>query len=111
MTCSFSMTKAPLLLAAGFLASTLPAAPASRPNILLIVADDHGTDALGCYGNPVVKTPNLDALAADGTRFTQAFCTTASCSPSRSVILTGLQNHHNGMYGLEHQLHHFQSFD
>lgn len=105
------MTKAPLLLAAGFLASTLPAAPASRPNILLIVADDHGTDALGCYGNPVVKTPNLDALAADGTRFTQAFCTTASCSPSRSVILTGLQNHHNGMYGLEHQLHHFQSFD
>ena len=82
-----------------------------RPNIVLIVADDHGTDALGCYGNPVIKTPHLDALAADGTRFTSAFCTTASCSPSRSVILTGLHNHRNGMYGLQHDDHHFQSFD
>lgn len=83
---------------------------ASRPNIVLIVSDDHGTDALGCYGNPVVQTPNLDRLAAEGTRFTSAFCTTASCSPSRSVILTGLQNHRNGTYGLEHTYHHFQSF-
>ena len=84
---------------------------AERPNIVLIVADDHGTDALGCYGNPVVKTPALDALAAEGTRFTHAFCTTASCSPSRSVLLTGQHNHRNGMYGLQHQDHHFQSFD
>lgn len=84
---------------------------AKAPNILLIVSDDHGTDALGCYGNPVIKTPHLDALAAEGTRFTNAFCTTASCSPSRSVILTGLHNHRNGMYGLEHQVHHFESFD
>lgn len=87
------------------------AAPRSdRPNIVLIVSDDHGLDALGAYGNPVVKTPNLDALAADGTRFTAAFCTTASCSPSRAVILTGQQNHRNGMYGLEHDEHHFNSF-
>lgn len=92
-------------------AATACAAPTSRPNILLIVADDHGTDALGCYGNPVIKTPHLDALAADGMRFTRAFCTTASCSPSRSVILTGLHNHRNGMYGLQHDVHHFQSFD
>jgi N-sulfoglucosamine sulfohydrolase len=81
------------------------------PNIILIVADDHGTDALGCYGNPVIKTPNLDNLANDGTRFTNAFCTSASCSPSRSVILTGLQTHTNGMYGLQHSIHHFNSFD
>src|SRR5688572_14527576 len=87
------------------------AATAERPNIVLIVADDHGLDALGCYGNPVIKTPHLDALAADGTRFTSAFCTTASCSPSRSVILSGQQNHRNGMYGLQHDDHHFQSFD
>ena len=84
-------------------------APA-RPNIVLIVAGDHGLDALGCYGNPVIKTPHLDALAADGTRFTSAFCTTASCSPSRSVILSGQHNHRNGMYGLQHDDHHFQSF-
>ena len=81
------------------------------PNIILIVADDHGTDALGCYGNPVIKTPNLDHLATEGTRFINAFCTSASCSPSRSVILTGLQTHSNGMYGLQHSIHHFNSFD
>ncbi len=90
-------------------ATELPAT--TRPNIVLIVADDHGLDALGSYGNPVIKTPHLDALAADGTRFTHAFCTTASCSPSRSVILSGQQNHRNGMYGLQHDEHHFQSFD
>ena len=102
------------VFAVGLLHPSSPAAPASappRPNIVLIVADDHGLDALGCYGNPVIKTPNLDALAADGARFTSAFCTTASCSPSRSVILSGQQNHRNGMYGLQHDDHHFQSFD
>ena len=96
----------------GLFAAAGVSAPATtpRPNILLIVADDHGTDALGCYGNPVIRTPHLDALAADGTRFTHAFCTTASCSPSRSVILSGQHNHRNGMYGLQHDMHHFQSF-
>lgn len=85
--------------------------PDSSPNILLIVSDDHGTDALGCYGNPVIKTPALDALAEDGTRFSHAFCTSASCSPSRSVILTGMHNHYNGMYGLEHSFHHFSTLE
>jgi N-sulfoglucosamine sulfohydrolase len=84
---------------------------AAQPNIVFVVSDDHGCDALGCYGNPVVRTPNLDALAADGTRFTSAFCTAASCSPSRSVILSGQYSHRNGMYGLQHAFHHFQSFD
>lgn len=83
----------------------------SRPNIVLIVADDHGQEAVGCYGNAAVRTPHIDQLAADGTRFTNAFCTSASCSPSRSVLLTGLHSHANGMYGLEHQIHHFSSFD
>jgi N-sulfoglucosamine sulfohydrolase len=82
-----------------------------RPNIVVIVSDDHGRDALGCYGNPVVQTPKLDALAAAGTRFTNAFCTTSSCSPSRATLLSGQQSHRNGMYGLQHDEHHFQSFD
>lgn len=81
------------------------------PNIVLIVSDDHGREAVGCYGNKVVQTPNIDKLAAEGTLFTNAFCTVASCSPSRSVILSGLQSHANGMYGLEHQKHHFSSLD
>jgi N-sulfoglucosamine sulfohydrolase len=83
----------------------------NRPNILLIVTDDHGLDAAGCYGNPVIQTPHLDQLASEGIRFNHAFGTTASCSPSRSVLLTGLHNHINGMYGLQHDYHHFQSFD
>jgi N-sulfoglucosamine sulfohydrolase len=82
-----------------------------RPNIILIVSDDHGREALGCYGNPVIHTPNLDRLAAEGTRFTNSFCTTASCAASRSVILTGLYNHTNGTYGHTHGCHHFSCFD
>lgn len=98
--------------------SALDAGPqvSPRPNIVLIVSDDHGREALGCYGDqstsrPTVRTPHLDQLAADGVRFSNAFCTAASCSPSRSVLLTGVHNHANGMYGLEHQQHHFSSFD
>src|SRR6478672_11643606 len=83
---------------------------AAPRNVVLIVTDDQGMVA-GCYGNSVIKTPNIDGLAADGTRFTNAFCTTSSCSPSRSVILTGLFNHANGQYGLEHGYNHFRSFD
>ena len=82
-----------------------------RLNIVLIVSDDHGLEAVGCYGNPVIKTPNLDALAAEGVRFTNAFCTTASCSASRSVILSGMYNHANGQYGHQHSYHHFISFE
>lgn len=82
---------------------------ASRPNIVLMVADDHGLE-LGCWGHPVIQTPNLDALARDGVRFTNAFCTTASCSASRSVILTGKYNHAIGHYGHCHGFHHFSTF-
>lgn len=99
-----------ILLSSGTMFSFPASAQDKKPNIVLIVADDHGTDALGCYGNKVIKTPNLDELAKAGTRFTGAFCTSASCSPSRSVILTGVHNHQNGMYGLEHSFHHFSSF-
>jgi len=81
----------------------------AQRNVVLFVTDDQGPDA-GCYGNPVLKTPHLDALARDGTLFTYAFCTTASCSASRSVILTGLHNHANGQYGHTHHYHKFNSY-
>lgn len=71
----------------------------ARPNVLLITADDLGFE-LGCYGDRVVTTPNLDGLAAEGVRFTNAYVTSASCSPSRSSILTGLYPHQNGQLGL-----------
>ncbi|MBN1845264.1 MAG: sulfatase [Sedimentisphaerales bacterium] len=82
-----------------------------RPNVILYVVDDQGTDDAGCYGNFVIRTPGLDALAQEGTRFTHAFCTSASCSASRSVILSGWHNHANGQYGHQHSYHHFSSFD
>ena len=81
------------------------------PNIVLFVADDHGLDAMGCYGNPVIQTPNLDQLANTGVRFTHAYCTSASCAASRSVILTGQFGHATASYGHVHDYHHFSTFD
>ena len=84
---------------------------AAKPNIVVIVADDHGMKDMGCYGNKAIKTPNLDYLASEGTRFTRAYSTTPSCAASRSVILSGLHNHSNGMYGHEHSYNHFRSYE
>lgn len=86
-------------------------APSGKRNVILYISDDQGTNDAGCYGNLYVKTPGIDALAKEGVRFTHAFCTTPSCSPSRSVILTGMHNHATGQYGLAHAKHHFVSFD
>ncbi len=109
----FSVRRARRVVVVYFFASLFllhGTATAAQRNVVLIVTDDQGMVA-GCYGNSVIKTPNIDVLATGGTRFTNAFCTTSSCSPSRSVILTGLFNHANGMYGLEHGYNHFRSFD
>ncbi len=86
-----------------------PSEPLAQ-NIVIFIADDHGTDT-GAYGNPVIQTPHLDALAEEGMLFTHAFATTASCSASRSVILSGLHNHRNGQFGHVHDFHHFRAFD
>ena len=59
----------------------------------------------GCYGNKVVKTPNIDRLAREGVRFREGFATTASCGPSRAVIYTGLLTHSNGQYAHPHREH------
>jgi len=93
------------------IAANEKAGASKPPNIVLFVSDDHGLDALGCYGNPVIETPHMDRLAANGTRFTQAYCTSASCAASRSVILTGKFGHATGSYGHVHDYHHFSTFD
>ncbi|MCG8585162.1 MAG: sulfatase [Pirellulales bacterium] len=85
-------------------------AVATERNIIFFITDDEGT-TLGCYGDPVAVTPSIDQLAADGTLFTHAFATTASCSASRSAVLSGLHNHKNGQYGHTHHFHKFTSFD
>lgn len=72
------------------------------PNVILITADDLGLQ-LSCYGDSTISTPNIDAMAEAGIRFTNAYVTQASCSPSRSSIFTGLHPHENGQLGLAHQ--------
>jgi N-sulfoglucosamine sulfohydrolase len=81
----------------------------AKRNVLLIVADDLGMD-LGCYGNQAIRTPNLDALAKKGIRFSKAYATVSSCSPSRASILTGMFTHQNGQYGLQHAAHNQQAY-
>src|SRR5439155_3968212 len=68
---------------------------ANRPNVVVILSDDMGYSDLGCYGGEI-RTPNLDALAANGLRFTQ-FYNTARCCPTRAALLTGLYSHQAGM--------------
>ena len=71
------------------LASCLLSTAAERPNIVLIYADDLGYGDVGCYGATRVKTPNVDRLAAEGLRFTDGHCGSATCTPSRYAMLTG----------------------
>jgi uncharacterized sulfatase len=68
-----------------------PAFAEERMNVLLIVSDDLTNNAVGCYGNVLAKTPNIDGLARRGVRFDRAYCQYPSCNPSRSSLLTGLR--------------------
>ncbi|WP_181789786.1 sulfatase-like hydrolase/transferase [Streptomyces phytophilus] len=69
----------------------------SPRNILFLMTDQHRVDTLGCYGNPTVTTPALDALAADGTRFDRFYTPTAICTPARASLATGLHPFRHGM--------------
>jgi arylsulfatase A-like enzyme len=71
--------------------------PRAKPNILFIMADDHTSQAIGCYGSRLNKTPNIDRIAAGGIRFDRCLCTNGICAPSRAVILTGKYSHLNGV--------------
>jgi len=68
-----------------------------RPNIILFMTDQLRRDALGCYGNEICRTPNLDALAGQGACFENAFTVSPVCSPSRASLMTGLYPHNNGV--------------
>lgn len=67
---------------------------ARQPNVIFIMADDLGPGDLGCYGQKIIKTPNIDRMAAEGMRFTQHYCGNAVCAPSRCVLMSGLHPGH-----------------
>ena len=67
-----------------------------RPNIVIIISDDHAYQAISAYGNKQVQTPHMDRLAKEGVIFNRAYVTNSICGPSRAVILTGKYSHKNG---------------
>ncbi|MBA2113478.1 sulfatase family protein [Bremerella alba] len=77
-------------------ALAMPAVADDRPNFIVFIADDVSWNDFGCYGSETARTPNIDALAADGMKFTNAYLTASSCSPSRCSIITGRYPHNNG---------------
>jgi arylsulfatase A-like enzyme len=78
-----------LAATAGLSAATAATAAATKPNVVLIVADDLGYGELGCQGNAEIPTPNIDSIARQGVRFTNGYVTAPMCSPSRAALMTG----------------------
>ena len=78
------------------LSAQKPINPTNRPNIVIIVSDDHAYQAISAYGNKLIKTPAIDRIAKEGVTFKKGYVTNSICGPSRAVILTGLYSHKNG---------------
>jgi arylsulfatase A len=81
--------KTPFRIAGATLLAVVSSIAAEKPNIIVIMADDLGYGDVSCYGATVFKTPNLDKLAAEGTRFTSGYCSASTCTPTRFSLLTG----------------------
>ena len=81
----------------GWLVEASEASETRPPNIVFIMADDLGYGDLGCYGQKLIQTPNIDRLASEGTRFTQAYAGGPVCAASRAVLMTGLEFLHSGV--------------
>ncbi len=85
-----------ILLAVALAAPVTPAAdPLAKPNIIFILSDDLAQGDVGCYGQKLIKTPTLDAMAKEGMRFTQAYCGTSVCAPSRTSLMIGKHTGHS----------------
>ena len=90
-----------------FIATSLAASAADKPNILFIMSDDHTTQAVSAYRSrlaEIAPTPTIDRLAKEGILFENALCTNAICTPSRACIITGQYNHTNGVFDLNGEI-------
>ena len=76
-----------------------PTAADSKPNVVIMFADDLGYGDLGSFGHPYIRTPNIDTLAAEGQRWTDFYVAAPVCSPSRAALLTGRLPVRSGLYG------------
>src|SRR4051794_18013058 len=85
--------------AAGLWVSAATKASVPRPNIIFILADDLGYGEVGCFGQKIIQTPNLDRMAREGMRFTQFYAGNTVCAPSRCVLLTGKHTGHCSVRG------------
>jgi arylsulfatase A-like enzyme len=85
-----------LLLGLSIGASAQSGKTGRKPNIVIILSDDHAYQAISAYGKGFMQTPNIDRIAKDGARFNKAYVTNSICGPSRAVILTGKYSHKNG---------------
>ena len=75
--------------------STPAAEPSAKPNVVFVLSDDLAQGDVGCYGQTLIKTLHLDTMAKDGTRFTQAYCGTSVCAPSRTSLMIGKHMGHS----------------
>lgn len=93
--CAFRICSSTIFLTFAFIfLASVPAAEQTQPNVILIVADDLGYGELGCYGQQIIKTPNIDDLAQQGLRFTQFYAGSPVCAPSRCTLMTGKHTGH-----------------
>ena len=93
------MTRRDFLAAAAAMTTARGQAAAPRPNVIFIMADDLGYGDLGCYGQQIIATPNIDRMATEGMRFTQAYAGSTVCAPSRCSLMTGKHMGHATVRG------------
>lgn len=99
MTFFINMSQLLLVMASLLLLPFEVRADEPKLNVLFIISDDLTSRALSCYGNTVCKTPNIDRIAARGTRFTRAYCQGTYCGPSRASLMSGYYPHATGVQG------------